>query len=127
MAAAQIGSLFMINGLRNNGRQVEQRFLERSRNLDQIRSSIYLSGTVVRDWLLAPTGGASMQLAEVNRLQQQTDEALDGYQKSLEPEEAAAFTTLRSEIKSYWRVLNEPLPGPNRSGRSFATNFSTTS
>ena len=72
MAAAQLGALLMINGLRSNGRQVEQRFLERSRILEQIRSSIYLSGTVARDSLLAPGGGASSQLAEVNHLHQRT-------------------------------------------------------
>jgi len=110
MAAAQMGALFMIDNLRDSGTQVQQRFLERSRTLEQIRSSIYLSGTVARDSLLAPAGSASSQLAEVNRLHQQTDEALDKYQKSLEKEESAAFANLRSEIEAYWRVL----------GRTFA-------
>jgi signal transduction histidine kinase len=106
MAAAQLGALFMIDNLRDSGTQVQQRFLERSRTLEQIRSSIYLSGTVARDSLLAPAGSASSQLAEVNHLHQQTDEALDKYQKSIEKEEAAAFANLRSEIEAYWRVLD---------------------
>jgi len=106
MAAAQLGALFMIDNLRDSGTQVQQRFLECSRTLEQIRSSIYLSGTVARDSLLAPAGSASSQLAEVNHLHQQTDEALDKYQKSIEKEEAAAFANLRSEIEAYWRVLD---------------------
>jgi len=106
MAAAQLGALFMIDNLRDSGTQVQRRFLERSRTLEQIRSSIYLSGTVARDSLLAPAASASSQLAEVNRLHQQTDEALEKYQKSIEPEEAAAFANLRSEIEAYWRVLD---------------------
>ncbi len=106
MAAAEVGALFVINSLRANDAQVERRFLERSRLLEQIRSSIYLSGTVARDLLLAPAGGASSQMAEVTSLQRQTDEAIITYQKSLEPEEAAAFASLRSAIAAYWQVLS---------------------
>jgi signal transduction histidine kinase len=106
MAAAQLGALLMIDGLRASGTQVEQRFLERGRILEEIRSSIYLSGTVARDSLLAPSGGASSQLAEVNTLHKKTDAALDAYQKSVDKEESAAFASLRSEIEAYWRVLS---------------------
>ncbi len=108
MAAAELGALLMIGGLRSNGQQVEQRFLERSRILEEIRSSIYLSGTVARDSLLAPTSSElSSQWAEVNRLHQRTTEALDAYQKSVERDEAAAFSSLRSEIEAYWQVLTK--------------------
>ena len=107
MAAAETGALLMIHSLRTNDAQVEQRFLERSRILEQIRSSIYLSGTVARDSLLAPLGSAPSQLAEVNRLHRHTDAALKKYEKSLEPEEGAAFASLRNEIEAYWKVLNQ--------------------
>jgi signal transduction histidine kinase len=106
MAAAEFGALAMISSLRTSDAKVEQRFLERSRILEQIRSSIYLSGTVARDSLLAPVGGASSQLAEVNSLHKQSDAALEKYQKSLEPQEAPAFSRLRSEIDGYWEVLS---------------------
>ena len=106
MAAAELGALVMISSLRTSDAKVEQRFLERSRTLEEIRSSIYLSGTVARDSLLAPMGGASSQLAEVNSLHKQTDAALDKYQKSLELPEAPAFGRLRSEIEGYWEVLS---------------------
>ncbi len=106
MAAAQIGALLTMNSLRDSGSQVQRRFLERSRILEQIRSSIYLSGTVARDSLLAPAGGAPSQLAEVNQLHQQTDQALDRYQKSIEADESADLTNLRSEIDGYWTVLD---------------------
>lgn len=106
MAAALLGALFMIDNLRNTGAQVDKRFLERSRILEEIRSSIYLSGTVARDSLLAPAGGASSQLAEVNQLHKKTGEALDAYRKSIEKEESPAFERLRSEIEAYWEVFN---------------------
>ncbi len=106
MAVAEVGALFVLDSLRTHDARVEQRFLERSRILEQIRSSIYLSGTVARDSLLAPAGGALSQLAEVNHLHTLTDSALETYGKSIEPEEATAFASLRAEIAAYWNVLS---------------------
>ncbi len=107
MAVAEGGALLMINSLRTSDAQLEQRFLERSRILEEIRSSIYLSGTVARDSLLAPAGSASAQLAEINTLHMRTDAALEKYRASLEPEEGPAFNRLRTEIEAYWKVLNQ--------------------
>jgi signal transduction histidine kinase len=123
MAAAEIGALMVISSLRANDAQVERRFLERSRLLEQIRSSIYLSGTVARDLLLAPAGGASSQMAEVNNLQKQTAEAIASYQKSLEPEEAAAFANLRSEIAAYWQVLDRTFAWTDDERREYRYEF----
>jgi signal transduction histidine kinase len=123
MAAAEVGALVVINGLRANDAQVERRFLERSRLLEQIRSSIYLSGTVARDLLLAPAGGASSQMAEVNNLQKQTAEAIASYQKSLEPEETAAFASLRSEIAAYWQVLDRTFAWTDNERREYRYEF----
>ena len=57
MAAAEIAAFLIIGSLRTSDAQLERRFLQRSRILEQIRSSIYLSGTVARDFLLAPAPG----------------------------------------------------------------------
>src|SRR5579884_3181216 len=105
MAIAEIGSLLFVNRLRVSEAQLQQRFLERSRTLEEIRSSIYLSGTVTRDFLLAPEGGAHAQLADLNVLRSKTTSALKEYEKSLEPGESAAFASLKSEIEAYWRGL----------------------
>ncbi len=105
MAVAEIGGLLVVNRLRDSEAQLQQRFLERSRTLEEIRSSIYLSGTVARDSLLAPEGGAHAQLADLNALRSKTSTALIQYGRSLEPEEGKAFASLRSEIEAYWRVL----------------------
>ena len=123
MALAQAGALLMMNGLRHSSRQVEQRFLERSRILEEIRSSIYLSGTVARDSLLAPTGGAPSQLAEVEHLHQKTTDDLNTYEKSVEVEESAAFTSLRSEIEAYWRVLDGTFSWSDAERKKFRYQF----
>ena len=123
MAAAELGALLMINGLRSSDAQVEQRFLQHSRTLEQIRSSIYLSGTVARDSLLAPEGSASAQLAEVNTLHKQTDSALKRYRQSLEPEEVKDFSNLQSEIAAYWKVLNGTFAWSNEEREKYRYQF----
>jgi signal transduction histidine kinase len=123
MAAAEVGALLMINSLRTSDAQVARRFLERSRILEQIRSSIYLSGTVARDSLLAPAGSASSQLAEVNSLHKQTDAAIERYRQSLEPEEGGAFSSLRSEIEAYWKVLNRTFAWTNDEREKYRYQF----
>jgi signal transduction histidine kinase len=106
MAAAEGGALMIIGSLRSSDARLEHRFLERSRILEQIRSSIYLSGTVARDFLLAPETGAHAQLNELNELRIKTGGALRAYAHSLEPEESATFASLNGEINAYWKVLN---------------------
>src|ERR1700683_2180639 len=63
MAAAEAGALFFLNSLRHNDTALQARFPARNRTLERIRSNIYVSGTFVRDSLLAPElSGAQAQL-----------------------------------------------------------------
>src|SRR5580692_5835498 len=92
MAGAEIASLLLLNTLRQNDSQLQARFLSRNRTLEQIRSNIYLSGTFVRDSLLAPeVSGLRAQLSALDNLRRDTGSALDNYSQSLEPEEGAPF------------------------------------
>lgn len=107
MAAAEAGGLLFLRNLQHGENQLQARFLNRNRTLQQIRSNIYLSGTFARDSLLAPEpAGARAQIAALNNLHHDTEAILDGYAQSLEPDEIAAFRTLRREIEDYWRVLD---------------------
>jgi len=107
MAAAEAASLWLLATLRDNDTHLQARFLERNRMLEQIRSNIYLSGTYVRDSLLAPEdSGAQAQRSALETLHHNTDTTLAGYAQSLEPGETAPFAALRSEIEAYWKVLD---------------------
>src|SRR5579863_8406029 len=107
MAAAEIASLLLLNTLRQNDAELQSRFLARNRTLEEIRSNIYLSGTYVRDSLLAPeASGARAQLASLDTLRKDIGSALENYSQSLEPDEVAPFRTLRTEIDAYWKVLD---------------------
>jgi signal transduction histidine kinase len=107
MAATEAASLLLLNGLRQGDTQLQEGFLARNRILEQVRSDIYLSGTLARDSLLAPeASGVREQVASLDRLRRSTAAALASYAERMEPEEAAPFRALRSEIDDYWKVLD---------------------
>jgi len=108
--AACIGSLLMLGHVRQQETAMRQAFLSRVTALDQIRSSIYLSGTYVRDFLLSPDiDGAQAQAARLVSLEHETHNSLDSYGRSAAPEERKPFQDLRAEIDAYWRVLDSTL------------------
>ena len=105
--AAAIGSLLMLGHVRLQETAMRQAFLARLSALDQIRSSIYLSGTYVRDFLLSPdVTGAQEQSARLPGLERETHAALDAYARSAATDERKPFEDLRAEIDAYWRVLD---------------------
>jgi signal transduction histidine kinase len=107
MAASEAGAVLFLNGLRRSGNELQGHFLQRNRTLERLRSNIYLSGTYVRDYLLAPeTHGAQAQLIALDGLRRDTQIALNTYAQTLEPEERLPFQTLRSQIEDYWKVLD---------------------
>jgi signal transduction histidine kinase len=108
--AAAIGTLLVLNHVRTQETGMRQAFLGRLSHLNQIRAGIYLSGTYVRDFLLSPdSSGAQAQSARLAGLQRETLVALEGYSRSLAPEEREPFQDLRSEIDAYWGVLDRTL------------------
>jgi signal transduction histidine kinase len=110
MAAAETGAFLVLNSLRHNDSTLQARFLARNRTLERIRSNIYLSGTFVRDSLLAPEqSGVRAQLATIEGLRRDSESALANYAAALEPEEASPFQDLRSQIEDYWNVLDRTL------------------
>lgn len=107
MAIAGTAALLAVRDLRTSNTRAQQHFLSRSRALERIRSHIYLSGTFVRDYLLAPEPSvATAQLTALDGLRKQTATELDDYAKSLESWEVGPFQALRAEIEAYWKVLN---------------------
>jgi signal transduction histidine kinase len=108
--AACIGSLLMLGHVRQQETTMRQAFLARLTSLDQIRSSIYLSGTYVRDFLLSPdVEGAQAQSAKLMSLERETRQSMDAYAHSAVTEERKPLQDLRAEIDAYWHVLDSTL------------------
>src|SRR5262245_38319911 len=100
------GSLLVLGRVQGNETHIRRAFLHRLQALDGIRSQIYLSGTLVRDFLLSPDPEvATAQTARLKALNQESNAAMQEYARALEPEEREPFRALKSEIDSYWHVL----------------------
>jgi signal transduction histidine kinase len=107
IVAAAAGTLTSLERVSYSEAQARKAFLGRLQLLDQIRGHIYLSGTYVRDFLLAPDANtAGAQTANLRMLEAESRNALDAYAHQLEPEEREPFTALRGEIEGYWRVID---------------------
>jgi signal transduction histidine kinase len=74
-------------------------FAARGKALEQIRTGVLLSGTLARDYFLAPNDpGAPVLQARLHQLEQETNSAIARWG------EAAA--DLRGEVTTYWRLLD---------------------
>jgi len=110
MVAMGMDAVFVLGRLHSSDAEMRQRFQRRTRILEQIRSQIYLSGTYVRDYLLAPEASASSaQRGRLQALHHTTETALREYERELDPAERASFRELESEIQAYWQVLDRTL------------------
>ena len=104
---AAAGTLLLLHRVRTGEAQARKTSLKRLASLDQIRTQIYLSGTYVRDFLLAPDSAtATAQASRLTSLGHETRGALEAYSRSLDAEEREPFLALRLEIEAYWRVLD---------------------
>lgn len=101
-------AVVVLGRLHESGARMRQRFQQRTKILEEIRSQVYLSGTYIRDYLLAPEpNGASAQRARLQALQHNAQTAVQNYEKDLDPQELASFQELRKEIQAYWQVLDK--------------------
>jgi len=104
------------------GSDLEERnvHLRRDHALDRIRTGIYQSAIIMRDYLLAvdEKSGAA-QIERFAETRDQTDRALDECASVIDPAESEALRELRSELQVYWRLLAfiSEIPAENRALR----------
>ena len=107
MAVGGFDAIQVLQQIQGRNIEIRRTFLSRNRALEQIRSSLYLSGTFVRDYLLDPEpGGAELQRANLQELRRGMEAALDRYSSSLSPEEENPMRVMRTELAAYWKVLD---------------------
>jgi len=74
--------------------------------LDLLRTDIYHSGTIVRDYLLeTDDAGAASQKVELETVRTRIDDTLQRYEQTFPQSERNAFRDLHSLIDSYWQSL----------------------
>lgn len=113
----------VIRSTRAADAQARAAYFGRMRSLDEIRDSLFLSGTFARDYLLTkdPQTAAPLR-AEVDRNHERANRALAAYSESPDSHGQRLLADLRGEIAVYWKVLDlmlevgsrERAPGTDR-------------
>jgi signal transduction histidine kinase len=112
-----LDAIRVLSQARSANAAIRREFLERARRLDEIRSALYLSGTLVRDYLLEPDpGDADRQREALRAVRARMDSELADYAKLVPQDETAPVSVLRRELDSYWRSL-DPVLGWNAEQR----------
>lgn len=106
MALAGAGALRVLENVRSKDETIRRQFLERNHLLNVIHSGVYLSGTMVRDYLLEPEPArAETYRSSLENIRQTMDSALASYGRESDPQQLQAYMTLRSELDGYWNTL----------------------
>jgi signal transduction histidine kinase len=106
MALAGLAALRVLEHVRGSDEQIRRQFLSRNHILNEIRSEVYLSGTLVRDYLLEPDPArAETYRGSLLEIRRQMDSALESYGRQVDPEEAQHYADLRNELAGYWETL----------------------
>lgn len=104
---AGLDDINVLHRIETSNNAIRQDFVTRNERLNEIRSSLYLSGTDVRDYLLDP----DVAQAEVHRraLEQSRENmrlALAAYARQVRPGDAEPFHRLERDLTDYWSVLD---------------------
>jgi signal transduction histidine kinase len=111
LALSGVNSVQALAKLQSNNEATVREFLGRAQKLEGIRSSVYLSGTYVRDYLLEPdpirADQSRMALLNSRQQIQSMLSAEDALPRLPDP---GLSESLRIQIRDYWRAL-EPVVG----------------
>jgi signal transduction histidine kinase len=110
LAAEGFYSLKIAWQIQVSNTEMRRDFLSRDRTLEKIRSALYESGNVVRDYILVEPGEnkAETLRTELKTIRDDMETALRIYSLSLRPEERGPFQQLATEVETYWSTL-EPI------------------
>jgi len=98
-----LSALSFLGEIEKREEQIRQNFVSRDRALETLRSSIYLSGTTLRDFLLSPDErSASARREEFLRRKAEVTSGLAEYQTFEEPDEREPYQQLKDEAAAYF-------------------------
>jgi len=108
MGAISVDALRTLRTIEASDTQLRQDFLFREQALDQVRSGLYESGNIVRDYLFVELDHRTQEIAR-DKLQSVHKQMSNGLKASLEslPEgEKQPFEQLSEELESYWSKVD---------------------
>jgi signal transduction histidine kinase len=113
IAVAGAYALVVLSNERSAETRVRDAYLRRDSLIEQIRSGIYSSGTIVRDYLLAsPDTDIHAGMALWQRVRARTDQVIQDYSAQADKRDFALFKVLSSDLASYWALQQSVLERP---------------
>ena len=115
-------ALRILDQVRSSDLEERNSYLRRDHALDRVRTGIYQSAIIMRDYLLASGNKStdekigSLQIERFAETRDQTDRALAECAALIDPTESAALRELSSELQLYWKLLGfiSQIPAENR-------------
>jgi signal transduction histidine kinase len=99
-------ALATLEQVRASGREERNTYLRRDRALDEVRTGIYQSAIVMRDYLLAlDEKSGEAQIERFGETRNRTDQALAECATLIDPTESTSLRQLQSELQVYWKLL----------------------
>ncbi len=103
-----VDSLHTLASFASDNAQIRRDFLNREQTLERVRTGLYESGNIMRDYVLAETDSQAQRAleSEIQTNKEQIASALETCIRTLPPGEAEPFTNLQQEIARYWSMLD---------------------
>src|SRR5665213_423381 len=113
IAVAGAYALVVLSNERSAETRVRDAYLRRDSLIEQIRSGIYTSGTIVRDYLLAsPDTDIHAEMALWRKVRARTDQVIQDYSAQADKRDFSLFKVLSSDLASYWALQQSVLDRP---------------
>ncbi len=108
MAIICIDSLHTLGAFEASNAQIRQDFLYRERTLEQVRTGLYESGNILRDFILIGSNPDAQEAlaTELRSVRNETTAALNACIQSVPSGERGSFQHLAAEMEKYWSVID---------------------
>jgi signal transduction histidine kinase len=110
LALSGINAIQVLFQLQSSNERTLGEFLGRARQLDEIRSAIYLSGTYIRDYLLEPDPAlADQSKSALISTRLHIMSILSAGETAFGLSDQKMYESLRQEIQDYWQTMDPVL------------------
>ena len=110
MTIAGVDSIRVLHGIENDHSKITETYVARHHSMQRLWSSIWLSTSLLRDYLLQPDRSITEpDRARLEKFRREADSALERYYDVADSREQSLLTKLRSELESHWKAVQPAL------------------
>ncbi|HWE49947.1 MAG TPA: sensor histidine kinase [Bryobacteraceae bacterium] len=110
MAFLGLSALSFTSQIEVRQESLRREYVERDRDLEKLRSGIYISGTYARDYLLDDNAEmAATHKAAFLDVQRRIESELAGFEHLVRPDEHAVFDQFLNEVRTYLGMIDPTL------------------